>query len=150
MDLIAPSTADNEARSMQSPTVVCLLQNDKSTNSNKSCSPQRQNKPSQTSKNEFTDSLISYQLSTVQTGNGSVTVPTGSPSRGGDVRVYVFGIDQPSLPIPFFILFLCLFLSLRPIQSYFIPNILPTTLRFLTLFSRSYLCLIGPLNYNYV
>ena len=25
----------------------------------------------------------------------------GSPSRGGDVAVYVFGIDQPSLPITF-------------------------------------------------
>ena len=28
-------------------------------------------------------------------------VPTGSPSRGGDVAVYVFGINQPSLPTPF-------------------------------------------------
>ena len=28
-------------------------------------------------------------------------VPTGSPSRGGDVAVYVFYINQPSLPTPF-------------------------------------------------
>ena len=28
-------------------------------------------------------------------------VPTGSPSRGGDVAVYVFDINQPSLPTPF-------------------------------------------------
>ena len=28
-------------------------------------------------------------------------VPTGSPSRGGDVMVYVFDINRPSLPIPF-------------------------------------------------
>ena len=28
-------------------------------------------------------------------------VPAGSPSRGGDVVVYVFNINQPSLPTPF-------------------------------------------------
>ena len=28
--------------------------------------------------------------------------PTGSPSRGGDVAVYVFDINQPSLPTPFY------------------------------------------------
>ena len=28
-------------------------------------------------------------------------VPTGSPSRGGGVAVYVFDINQPSLPTPF-------------------------------------------------
>ena len=28
--------------------------------------------------------------------------PTGSPSRGGDVAVYVFGLNQPSLPTPFY------------------------------------------------
>ena len=47
----------------------------------------------------------------------------------------------------FFFLFLCLFLSLWPFQLYFIPWILPTTLRFLTQFLRSYFCLIGPFNY---
>ena len=46
-----------------------------------------------------------------------------------------------------FNLFLCLFLSLWPFHLYFIPQILPTSLRFLTLFSQSYLCLIGPFNY---
>ena len=30
-----------------------------------------------------------------------MVVPTGSPSRGGDVVVYVFNINQPSLPTPF-------------------------------------------------
>ena len=40
-------------------------------------------------------------------------------------------------PIPFFILFLCLFLSLWPFQLYFSPCIFPTTLRLLTLFFRS-------------
>ena len=29
-------------------------------------------------------------------------VPTGSPSRGGDVAVYVFDINQFSLPTPFY------------------------------------------------
>ena len=38
------------------------------------------------------------------------TVPTGSPSHGGDVGVYVFDVNLLSLPTPF-ILFLCLFLS---------------------------------------
>ena len=63
-------------------------------------------------------------------------VPKGSPSRGGDVAVYVFDIKtNRAWPLPFsFILFLCLFLSLWPFQLYFIPKILPTTLRFLTLF----------------
>ena len=28
--------------------------------------------------------------------------PHGSPSRGGDVAVYVFDINQPSLPTPFY------------------------------------------------
>ena len=29
-------------------------------------------------------------------------VPAGSPSRGGDVGVYVLDINQPSLPTPFY------------------------------------------------
>ena len=29
------------------------------------------------------------------------SVPAGSPSRGGEVAVYVFDINQPSLPTPF-------------------------------------------------
>ena len=29
-------------------------------------------------------------------------VPTGSPSRGGDVAVFVFDINQLSLPTPFY------------------------------------------------
>ena len=31
-----------------------------------------------------------------------VRVPTGTPSRGWDVAVYVFAINQPSLPTPFY------------------------------------------------
>ena len=29
-------------------------------------------------------------------------LPAGSPSHGGDVADYVFDINQPSLPIPFY------------------------------------------------
>ena len=32
----------------------------------------------------------------------SLMVPAGSPSRGADVTVYVFDINQPSLPTPFY------------------------------------------------
>ena len=49
-----------------------------------------------------------------------VCVPVSSPSRGGDVMVYVYDIHQPSLPTPC-ILFLRLFLSLWPFKLYFIP-----------------------------
>ena len=69
-------------------------------------------------------------------------VLAGSPSHGGDVTVYVFDKSQQSLPTPF-ILFLYLFLSLWPFQLYFIPQILPSTLRFLTLFSWSNSALLG-------
>ena len=50
----------------------------------------------------------------------------------GDVAVYVFDVNQPSLPTPFYSVF---------------SQIPPTTLRFLTLLFRSYFCLIGPFSY---
>ena len=39
------------------------------------------------------------------------SVPAGSPSRGGDVAVYVFDVNQPSLPTSFLLLFFLLFYS---------------------------------------
>ena len=33
----------------------------------------------------------------------SFSVPTGSSSGGGNVAVYIFDINQPSLPTPFFL-----------------------------------------------
>ena len=30
-----------------------------------------------------------------------MAAPTGSPSRGGDITVYVYDLNQPSLPTPF-------------------------------------------------
>ena len=47
--------------------------------------------------------------------------PVGSPSRSGDVVVYVKDINQPSLPAPFYSVLVCLFMSLWPFQLYFIP-----------------------------
>ena len=72
-------------------------------------------------------------------------VPAGSPSRGGDVAVNVFDINQPRLPIPFHYVLVSVsgFMAL----STCIPFILPTTLDFLSLFFRSYFCLIGPFHY---
>ena len=55
-------------------------------------------------------------------------------------------IKQPSLPTPFHSVFASISV-LWPFQLYFIPSILPTTLLFVTMFSRSYLCLIGPFNF---
>ena len=34
--------------------------------------------------------------------NGTIAVPIGSPSRGGDVTVHVFDMNQLSLLTPFF------------------------------------------------
>ena len=72
-------------------------------------------------------------------------VPAGSLSRSGDVTIHVKDINQPSLPTPFYSDLVSISL-LWPFQLYFIPLNIPTTLRFLTLFFRSYLCLIGPFN----
>ena len=48
--------------------------------------------------------LCPLSLTTVSLGTGYFVrwVPTGSPSRGGDVAVYVFDINQPSLLTPFY------------------------------------------------
>ena len=57
-------------------------------------------------------------------------VPVGSPSCGGDVMVYVW--HKPAKLAHSFLLYSYVYLSLWPFQLYFIPWILPTTLRFLT------------------
>ena len=63
--------------------------------------------------------------------------------------VNVKDINQPSLPTSFYSVLVSVSL-LWAFQLYFTPYILPTPLCFLTLFFRSYLCLIGLFNYNYV
>ena len=59
--------------------------------------------------------------------------------------VYVFNIKQPSLPTTFYSVLVSIYV-LWSFQLHFIPQIHPTSLRFLTLFFRSYPCLIGPFN----
>ena len=78
----------------------------------------------------------------------SMSVPVVSPSRGGDVTVYIFNIKQPSLPPPFnsVLVSICL---LWPFQRYPILQILQTVLRFLTLYSQPYFSLTGPFNCIY-
>ena len=46
-----------------------------------------------------------------------VCVPMGSPSRDGDVEVYVFNTNQLSLPTPFY----SVLVSVSVFQLYFIP-----------------------------
>ena len=41
-------------------------------------------------------------------------VPTGSPSRGGDVAVYVFNRNQPSLPTPFYFVLVSVSVFMAP------------------------------------
>ena len=49
-----------------------------------------------------------------------ISVPMGSPSRGGDVAVYVFDINQPSLPTPFYSVLVSISV-LWSFRLYFIP-----------------------------
>ena len=42
-----------------------------------------------------------------------VNVPAGSPSRGGDVAVYVFDINPPSLPAPVY----CVLVSVSAVMA---------------------------------
>ena len=91
--------------------------------------------------------------------------PTGSPSRGGDVAVYVSDINQLSFPTPFYsvLVSVSVFMALSSVfHSIKSPNNSPLVLSrditpsgclgskhqlTLTLFFKSYFCLIGPFNY---
>ena len=75
----------------------------------------------------------------------SFKVPAGSPSRGGDVAVYVLDINQSSLPTSFhsvlgsisaFMALSTVFHSINPPENYLLSH----------LFFLSYICLIGPFN----
>ena len=75
----------------------------------------------------------------------TVGVPTGSPSRGGDVAVYVFDINQPSLSTPFYsvLVSISVFVALSTVfRSINSPDNSASSL-----FFKSYFCLIGPFNY---
>ena len=70
-----------------------------------------------------------------------LSVPAGSPSRGGDVAVYVCDINQPSLPTPFYFVLVSItvFMALSTVfHSINSPDKSP-----LSLFSSG---LIGPFN----
>ena len=75
-----------------------------------------------------------------------VVVPTGSPSRVGNVSVHVFNINQPSLPTPFYSVLesVSVFMALSTVfHSINSPGKSPL----LILFFWSYFCLIGPFDY---
>ena len=73
-------------------------------------------------------------------------VPEGSPSRGGNVAGYVFDINQPSLPTPFYsaLVSVSVFMALSTVfHSINSPNNSPLSHSVLSVF----FCLIGPFNY---
>ena len=74
------------------------------------------------------------------------SVPASSPSRGEDVTVYVWR-KATELAHSFLICSLVFFCLYGPFNCISFHHILLTTLRFLTLFFRSYLCLIGSSNF---
>ena len=73
-------------------------------------------------------------------------VPTGSPSRGGDVTVYVADINQPSLPTPFHsvLVSVSVFMALSTVfHSINSPDNSPLSHSVLLVL----FCLIGPFNF---
>ena len=78
--------------------------------------------------------------------NATLNVPAGSPSRGGDVTVYVSDINQQSLPIPVYSVLVSVpvFITLSTVfHSINSSDNSPLSHSVL----RSYLCLIGPFNF---
>ena len=45
----------------------------------------------------------------------ALQIPASSPSCGGDVAVYVFDINQPSLPTPFYSVLVSVFVALSTV-----------------------------------
>ena len=62
-----------------------------------------------------------------------IEVPTGSPSRGGDVAVYFFDINQPSFPTPFYSILVSVSVFMA-LSTLFHSIILPTELSAFSLF----------------
>ena len=62
-------------------------------------------------------------------------VPAGSPSRGGDVTVYIYDMNHPSLPTPFYSVHVSIFVFMAlssafhstnsPYNSPFFRSVLP-------------------------
>ena len=71
-------------------------------------------------------------------------VPAGSPSRGGDVVVHIFDVNQPTLPTPFYSLLesISVFMALSTVfHSINSPDNSPLSDSVLPVL---YFCLIGP------
>ena len=62
--------------------------------------------------------------------------------------VYIFDINQLSLPTPFYSVLVSISVFMA-VSTVFHSMNAPETLRFLSLFFRSYICLIGPFNYTF-
>ena len=73
-------------------------------------------------------------------------VSAGSPSRGEDVAVHVFDINEPSLPTPFYSVLVSIS-AFMALSTAFHSKNSPDHSPFPTLFFRSDLRLIGPFNY---
>ena len=67
---------------------------------------------------DYADLIIEFVAAALQVI--FLIIPAGSPSRGGDVTVYVFNKNQPSLPTPFYFVLVSISVLL-PFQLYFIP-----------------------------
>ena len=75
-------------------------------------------------------------------------LPKGSPSRGGDVAVYVVDINQPSLRTPFLFcscVYFCLVYG--PFDCISFHKFSQQLSTFSLCSCLSYFCLIGPFNY---
>ena len=72
-------------------------------------------------------------------------VPAGSPSRGGDLAVYVFDINQPSLPNPFYSVLVSVSVVMA-LSIVFHSINSPDNFQLFHSYFRSYFCLIGPFN----
>ena len=77
---------------------------------------------------------------------GAVTeVPAGSPSRGGDVIVYISDINQPNLPTPLYSVLVSVSVIMA-LSTVFHSINSPDKFFVISLCSSSHLCFIGPFN----
>ena len=74
-------------------------------------------------------------------------VPASSSSRGGDVAVYVFDINQPSLPTPFHYVLVSISVFMALSTVFHSINSSDKSPLSHSVLIRSYFCLIGPFIY---
>ena len=80
----------------------------------------------------------------------TTSVPSDSSSRGGDVAVNVFDINQPSVPTPYYSVLVSVSVLMTLSALFHSINSLDKTLRFLTLFFHCCFCPTSPFNYIYL